>query len=323
MTDLILKCDVCGALLDEDDLFCVNCGRESPGAEQAGERRTVKATYNFTCENCGASMSYDPTVQALRCPFCSSEKLHAEKDARVLAPEIVVPLEISKDEAIAQLRKFMGSSFWRPSDLSVAAVVTRTTPVFVPYWVFSADTQTYWTADSSRVPLGANASWCPVSGEHAEHYDGVLVGASGTLTPAETRDLGSYDLARGVPLEEFDLDHVVYEPFRVQKKYARSQAIAGFEEAERTACRALVPGNARNIRVAVKLSHLSARPMLLPVWIMAYQYQDRSYRFLVNGQTGRSVGDAPFSYMKLAMVVIFVVCAFLLFLGCIGVLASR
>jgi hypothetical protein len=42
--------------------------------------------------------------------------------------------------------------------------------------------------------------------------------------------------------------------------------------------------------------------MLLPVWIMAYQYRNHTYRFLVNGQTGRHTGEAPFSYTKAAMV---------------------
>ena len=44
-------------------------------------------------------------------------------------------------------------------------------------------------------------------------------------------------------------------------------------------------------------------PLLLPVWIMVYQYRDKPYRVLVNGQTGEVYGTAPFSYAKLTGVI--------------------
>ena len=44
-------------------------------------------------------------------------------------------------------------------------------------------------------------------------------------------------------------------------------------------------------------------PMLLPVWIMVYQYRNQPFRVLVNGQTGEVFGAAPFSYAKLSGVV--------------------
>jgi predicted RNA-binding Zn-ribbon protein involved in translation (DUF1610 family) len=304
MTDFILKCNVCRAMLDEEDLFCVNCGTECPSLPHVTRQHTMQSTHNFSCENCGASMSYDAKVQNLHCPFCGSEKVHAEKDAKTLAPEAVVPLKITSAEAQVLLHKFMGNSFWRPEDLSRASVVTKMVAIYVPYWVFSANVTTHWTADSSVTPPGANADWYPVSGDHLAKYAGVLVGASGALTPLETHALCPFDLSDAIPTQEFDLEDIVFEPFRVQKKYARPQAIAGFEELERRACSTLVPGSARNLRVAIKLEELASRPMLLPVWIMAYQYRGRSYRFIINGQTGRCTGEAPHSTMKVVLVVI-------------------
>lgn len=303
MPDVLQKCATCGAILDEEDLFCANCGTEAPGHKSANGGTTFKSTNNFTCEGCGASMSYDASAQNLRCPFCGSEKLQAVKDAKVLAPEAICPFATSREQAEATLKQFMGASFWRPGDLAQTSRVTKLTQVYVPYWIFSATAHTHWTADTSHVPAGARASWYPISGDHKQHYENVLVGASGALTPAETDALCPFDLRQAVSPEQVDLTNVVYEPFLVQRKYARPQAVAGFEQLELAACRALVPGSARNVHVAVLLEGLIGRPVLLPVWIMAYQYRDRAYRFLVNGQTGRHTGEAPFSYTKFAAVV--------------------
>src|SRR6187401_1672478 len=97
MPEPLSRCTVCGALLDEEDLFCANCGTEAPradGGEQVGQ--TLLATHNFECQGCGASMSYDASAQTLRCPFCGSEKLSEQKDAKTLEPEFVVPFTLSQ-----------------------------------------------------------------------------------------------------------------------------------------------------------------------------------------------------------------------------------
>ena len=323
MSEELEKCAVCQGLLDEEDLFCANCGTEAPHRENvSGSSATMLATHNFRCEGCGASMSYDAQVQNLRCPFCGGEKLQAEKDAKTLAPKFVVPLQIEQHDAVARLKSWMGSSFWRPGDLATAAIVTKLTAVYVPYWVFSAKTFTYWTADSSQTPWGARANWCPVSGEHRGAYTGLLIGASSSLSPAETHSLCPFDLTQAIPTEQADLENALFEQFQVQRKYARPLAQQGLETLERQACAALVPGNSRNVHVNVRIEGLSAEPVLLPVWIMAYTYRERTFRFLLNGQSGRCTGTAPTSYAKIAGVIAAVIGGIILVLICAGIFAA-
>jgi predicted RNA-binding Zn-ribbon protein involved in translation (DUF1610 family) len=319
MTTTLHKCTICGAILDEEDLFCANCGTEAPAPEgQKPQPGSVLATHNFLCDGCGAGMSYDASAQTLRCPFCGGEKLTEVKDAKTLSPQRIVPMKVTRDQALACMHKWLPSSFWRPSDLAQQAVIEKMTPLYVPYWVFSAHTYTYWTADTSQTPMGARASWYPVSGEHRGEYRGLLIGASGSLTPSETTTLCPFDLSEGVPPERVDLTNVVYEPFQVQRKYARPLAQRGFEELIGRDCKQYVPGNCRNMKVNVRAENLHGEPVLLPVYIMAYRYKGHVYRFLVNGQTGRCTGTAPTSYLKIAAVAGIVLAAILVILICMG-----
>lgn len=248
-------------------------------------------------------MSYDASARNLRCPFCSSEKLTQQKDGKTLRAKVVVPFSVSTDNAQGILRKWLGASFWRPSDLAERAVITRLSKVYVPYWVFSASTHTYWTADSSHTPFGARGDWVPYFGDHRSRYSGVLIGASGALTPSETSNLCPFDISRGVSRDDIQLEEAIVERFVVQRKYARPLARASIESLERESCRKYVPGRSRNVKVNVKLHGLHSTPVLLPIWIMAYHYKGELYRFLINGQSGRHTGRAPFSYLKLAMVI--------------------
>ena len=303
MPDILVKCGTCGAVLDEEDLFCPNCGTEAPTREGETAPTAHITSYNFTCKGCGASMSYDASAGTLRCPFCGSTELEKQPDAKEISPQAVVSFVITQEQAVATMRQWLGSSFWRPGDLSQQAAVVKMTPVYVPYWVFEAQTHTFWTADTSRTPIGACASWYPVTGQHEGTYRALLVGASGALTPAETAALCPFDLAGALPPDKIDLTNSIYERFTVPRKYARPLANQGFEQLEAEACGQYVPGSARNLKVNVRITDLTSQPMLVPVWIMAYRYQDRVFRFLANGQTGRVTGQAPLSWRKIAAVI--------------------
>ncbi len=158
MSDLLAKCPVCHALLDEEDLFCANCGTEAPQREAQRRDDTQTVTHNFECGGCGASMSYSAQAGSLVCPFCGSVKLVEKRSTRALAPSKVVPMVVSRDAAVASMRRWSGAGFWRPGDLSEKALVVSMTPVFVPYWVFEAATHTLWTADTSNTPAGRGAT---------------------------------------------------------------------------------------------------------------------------------------------------------------------
>jgi hypothetical protein len=216
------------------------------------------------------------------------------------------------------MRRWLGQGFWRPGDLAQRAAVTTMTAVYVPYWVFTAQTFTYWTADSSQTPFGARGDWVPMSGEHRGSYSGLLVGASSVLTPGETSALCPFDLGRAVPTDQIDLENVIVEQFRVQRKYARPLARQGLENLEHGACAQYVPGRSRNLKVNVRLEGLSSEPVLLPIWVMAYCYQDQVFRFLINGQTGKATGQAPTSWKKVVMAVVIAILILLVLLALFG-----
>jgi ABC-type transporter Mla subunit MlaD len=51
--------------------------------------------------------------------------------------------------------------------------------------------------------------------------------------------------------------------------------------------------------VATSYSDETFKHILLPIWIAAYKYNAKTYRFLVNGQTGEVQGERPYSVWKI------------------------
>ena len=324
------RCTVCRTYLDAEDLFCSNCGTENTqgvdsegvGVSQVASMTQQASVMSFRCDQCGASMSYDASARTLRCPFCGSEKMTSRPDARTLKPAGIVPFRVEQLQAETVLREWLGRGFWKPGDASRSSVVSKVTQVYVPFWVFSATTETAWTADSSAVTAGARGNWRPMSGTRNGSYDGMLVGASGTLTPVEVQEISPFDLSDAIPPDSLDLSSVIVEEFRVTRRDARMNAASLVERSEAVQSQQTVPGSVRNLNTNVRIQDMRSSPMLLPIWIMVYQYRNQPYRVLVNGQTGEVYGAAPFSYAKLIGVIGGVIALLLIAFVLIALFAS-
>jgi len=299
------RCEACGNYIDDEDLFCSNCGRESPREGEAPHTEVEEGFMGFDCESCGASLTYDAQVEGLRCSFCGSVRMKRQPavTGRIRA-EFCLPFEVTRDDAVRAFRSWISRGFFRPSGLASGARLVSMQAVYIPFWTFRGKTHTYYTGDSSHTPAGARASWCPVFGERSVEVNEILVCASGSLAPGEVRGLAPFDFSRKRPYRREELHSYAVEDFGVSRRGARPLARALILEVERAACVALIPGSSRNVNVNPLVTDMQSDPVLLPVWINAYRFRDVVYRFCVNGQTGKIVGNAPFSLLKLALIIV-------------------
>lgn len=314
--EMTQRCGVCRCYMDEEDLFCANCGTENPFADDCAKQLTHEANHHsFDCNSCGASMSYDASAQALRCPFCGGRDMEQREFARSITPDGVVTFSVDREKSESILREWLGSGFWRPSDAARASTVGEITAVYVPYWVFEASTDTMWTADSSPAPAGSRGSWYPVSGRNYKNYEGILIAGSSVLSSYETESIAPFQISDAASPQNVDLKNAISEEFRVPRKLARPLARGAIEQFEREACARMVPNRHRNVRVNVRIASMRGYPMLLPVWVLAYRYKKNVHRVLINGQSGKIAGSAPFSYGKLSIILLIVALAIAAIIG--------
>jgi len=76
-----------------------------------------------------------------------------------------------------------------------------------------------------------------------------------------------------------------------------------------------IGGDAQRIHgIDTDVRDVTFKHILLPVWLAAYKYRGETYRFVVNGRTGRVQGERPWSAWKIA----FAVLALLIVVGVAG-----
>lgn len=320
-------CSRCQNLLEDEELFCPDCGTEAPMHDHertALAKRPEWDVQAFSCKGCGASMSWDATKEALSCPFCGAKEIEQKQSSEgITYPEKMIPFAIDREGAEKHFREWLGKGFWRPGDLKQVASVEGVKPLFLPCWNFSGHCDAHWAAD---VGAATKSGWRPAAGSVQEHMTGVLVPASNGLEETELRAVANYQFEGLIETTQQYLHGSVVEGFGLTRKGAKERARPAFESAVAgRVSQQMGKGKIRKLHTNVLISHMHSEPILLPLWLFAYRYKGEAFRFVMNGQTGKTTGKAPFSYKKLFLIiggVIGVIGVLTALLMCAGVIAS-
>ena len=102
-------------------------------------------------------------------------------------------------------------------------------------------------------------------------------------------------------------------PVEVVEKFYRCGDLAqGFTIAQtlmdpiirQTVCRDIGGDHQRIDSLKTQYAGITFKHILLPVWLSAYRYRGRLFRFMVNARTGEIFGQRPYSAWKIAFVVL-------------------
>lgn len=321
-----LKCPYCGTLnaiapsetpVEEQDYLSV-LSRLSAG-QPTVEVLAVK------CNVCGAESTLSPNVTAAKCPFCGTAIVATGLSRKLIKPQGLLPFHITRTDANDRFQRWIGGLWFAPGNLKRLAKAAGMDGVYLPCWTYDCTAETqyagqrgeyYWVTESytttengrtvTRTRQVRRIRWYPASGIVTDEFDDLLVLASNSL-PRKQLDR----------LEPWDLEHVCsYKDAYLSGFICQSYDInlpAGFE----TAKQLMQPIIDRSIRqdiggdeqrISSKQStylDISYKHLLLPVWISAYRYQGKTFRFLVNARTGEVQGERPVSWIKVTLFVIF------------------
>lgn len=325
-----LKCDFCDsdmALPTEEGQRSIVEYDLSQGLAQATERGLGAKVRTTRCQECGASVSFPENMTATACDFCgSSQVLQQEENRNLIRPESVVPFKVDRKEASRSFTTWLNKLWFRPSDLKRLAKVTEIKGVYVPYWTFDARVDSDWTAESGyhyyeteEYGTGEDADgneqtatrevqktqWEPAWGSRSDMHDDLLICASKGLPQDLAARLSTFDTAELKPYDPAFLAGWKAEEYHKDLNDAWEEAVRSMEQSQQHRCAEDVPGDThRFLNVTNRFSDETFKHALLPIWISAYRYHRKVFRFLVNGQTGEVVGKAPYSLPKIALLVL-------------------
>ena len=90
------------------------------------------------------------------------------------------------------------------------------------------------------------------------------------------------------------------EEYSIEKDHAIQVCHQEFYRREQANIGHHLPGDTHSsLEVKTHFSQENSDLCLLPMYLLSYRYQDKIYRFMVNGQTGKFDGDKPLSWKRI------------------------
>lgn len=330
-------CEQCGANLryapGQTAMTCSYCGHEQeiPGASEDTRATALAAldlhemlsrpvpasemeeTRVLSCPNCGAQVEFEADIHASECPFCATPVVTDTGTNRHIKPQALLPFRLREQEAKEAFAKWLSGLWFAPNGLrKYARQDNRFAGIYVPYWSFDADTHSTYTGERGThyyTGSGKNrrrhTRWTRVAGKVSRRFDDLLVMAAQSLPRRYVRALEPWHLSELEPYNPSFISGFRAEAYTVDLRPGHAIAIERMDEAIRGDVRRAIGGDEQRIH-SIDTTHKNEKfkHVLLPIWVAAYRYRDKSFRFVVNAQTGRVRGERPWSIIKITLAVI-------------------
>lgn len=333
-------CEQCGADMrfapDKGQLVCDHCGHADavaapgPWAGAISEldfaraialqlpAQEIEETRVLSCTSCGAQVEFDADEHAAECPFCATPLVTDTGLNRHIKPRGLLPFALDERTARQAMTDWLGRLWFAPSGLQdYARKGRRLQGIYVPYWTFDADTKTSYRGERGTVYYEtetttrngrqvqvqvARVRWQAASGRVARFFDDVLVLASRSLPKRYTDGLEPWDLSALEPYRPEFLAGFRAEAYTVGIEDGFVEARAQMDRIITRDVKFDIGGDRQRIHdLQTQVKDVTFKHVLLPVWMAAYRYRGKTYRFVVNGRTGRVQGERPWSAWKIAL----------------------
>lgn len=311
------KCPSCGSDMSFDsetgDLSCPSCGRHEKIENYQEELQTSSTndveTKEYHCENCGAILLTTADTTATNCSFCGAGVVIADRLSGQLAPAKVIPFTISKEEAIDAFKKWCRKGLLTPRGFMNADRIKSITGMYVPFWLFDLNSKVQVSAECTKVRTYTQGDYIYTETKYYDafrdinlDYIKIPVDASEKMNDELMDRLEPYPYDQ---LKDFKTPYLA--GFLAEKyNYSDDELLPRAKDKISSYIESYISSTFagyhsvfyKNKQIDTK--NVNSDYVLLPVWMVSYDYNHSEHTFAMNGQTGKVVGKPPISMGKVA-----------------------
>ncbi len=326
-----LECDFCGGKYDVAEIESLYADKEAKAVE-ATEKANEKAEQNrqkmadmeaegwdtsglnsdwgaeadgmkaYNCPSCGAELICDASTAATSCPYCGNPAVVPGQFSGALKPDYVIPFKLSKEDAVAALKKHYKGKPLLPKAFTNGNHIQEIQGVYVPFWMFDGMAEGSVDYEGQKIRFYETSTEKVTATEHYEvrrggsiAFEKVPVDASSKMPDDHMDSIEPYDYADLKPFSTAYLPGFLADKYDVSVENSRDRAdtrcAASLEMALRRT--ASEYDTCLPLNQSIRLKRGKVHYALLPVWMLHTKWNGKDFLFAMNGQTGKLVGDLP------------------------------
>jgi DNA-directed RNA polymerase subunit RPC12/RpoP len=309
----VLECGSCGSSFTIPELSARERNLEEVTAFDWGDweanlsRDHLANTAVYTCKSCGAAIEADATTGATRCPYCDNNVVLSDRFGGGLRPNGIIPFKITARELPEALKRFYRWKLLLPRGFFSQSSIGDVKGVYVPFWLFDCTLSGGMNLEGTTARHHTEGEYdCTEISHFLLERDGEMsfaripVDASVKMANDLMDSIEPFDYSELVDFQESYLPGFVADRFDGSPKKelprASKRVLKSAQEVMEETC--VGYGNLKVRMNGMQMTDSAVKYVLLPVYLLNLKYKDKKYRFAVNGQTGKVVGELPISRFK-------------------------
>lgn len=274
---------------------------QEDAGSQWGEEETSKMRV-YHCESCGGEIIADENQAATKCPYCDNPVVMKGQFQGDLRPDYVIPFKLDKAAAKERFKSHLNGKPLLPKVFRSENHIDEIKGIYVPFWLFDADAEADIRYKGTTVRTWSDSDYNYTQTSYYSilrggriGFERVPVDGSSKMEDDLMESIEPYDFKDAVDFQTAYLAGYLADKYDVNAEESIGHANRRIRQSTEDAFRATVKGYSGVVveNSNVRLENSRVKYALYPVWILNTTWQGKKYRFAMNGQTGKFVGNLP------------------------------
>lgn len=296
------KCNYCFNAFSKEQLDAQVTPETEAETQEAPLDPEKEALQKYHCSNCGAEVISDGNTLATFCLYCKSPTIIKSRFKGEFKPKFVIPFKISKETVKANYLKRVRKNIFAPTAFKADEELEKFTGLYAPFWLFDCTTSGRLEAEGTQVSswvVGDNqytkTKFFRVVREGTVVYEKIPVDAATKLDDEAMHMVEPYNYE---DLKDFSMQYMsgfLAEKYDVDEEACQKTMEERVKEYFSSRLRSTI-SNYNTVSVKsmdAQFEDAQSAYALFPVYVLMNKFKDKEYFFLVNGQTGKVVGNTP------------------------------
>lgn len=284
-------------------MFCPFCDGEDTEEVKGDDSLIV-------CASCGGELTINELTSSSRCPYCNNYIVFDKRVSGEYKPEFIMPFIVSKEEAVEAMQKEFKKRTFAPISFLHEKTLVGMNGFYVPFFLYDYDVSAklYGTAKKVKHWSSGNYDYTETSIYRIERefeavYDNIPADASYAMDDKTMDLLEPFDYKKMKKFDPKFMSGFFGEVYNDKPESFEVRAKSKVSESADSILNESVTGYTSFSREFqnIEARHNRTDYALLPVWVYEYHFAGRTYKFFVNGQSGKVIGKTPVSLMKVLL----------------------
>lgn len=254
------------------------------------------------CDSCGGEIIGDENTAATVCPYCDTPIIVKKRLSGMLKPDYVIPFKLDKKAAKENFKKHLMGKRLLPKVFKDENHIDEIRGMYVPFWLFDADATANMIYRGTKIHRWSDSKYdytetkfYSITREGTIRFELVPVDGSSKMEDDLMESIEPFDFSEAVEFQTAYLASYVADKYDVAEDVAIKRANQRIRQSTEDSFISTVRGYVSVTKESgsVQLQNGKAKYVLYPVWILNTTWNGQKYRFAMNGQTGKFIGDLP------------------------------